>query len=208
MLDNKKAIQDRVLRTVNQEKEFNASKDVRKKKGIKQNTPNKKKKKKAKVTKNSFIDEELVLILHNTYSTPSSYTGFKTKKTECELKKHALKVRKGQLKNPTQWESKMLDVFGDINGLEFEFQKPIIIIPYNFFVVDFFFNKYNLVVELDGCFHFNKKQSEKDVDRSMLLGFFGIKVIRFNNSEVVKDYSCVVNSVLSTISDIITANSL
>ncbi|MBN1821530.1 MAG: endonuclease domain-containing protein [Prolixibacteraceae bacterium] len=62
-------------------------------------------------------------------------------------------------------------------GLRFRRQHPV-----NIYIVDFYCHEYKLVIELDGGIH--EFQKEYDKIRSEDMKMFGIKVIRFNNSEV------------------------
>ena len=55
------------------------------------------------------------------------------------------------------------------------------------FVVDFYCHKYKLAIELDGAGHFTPEGKEYDAQRTEFLNASGIKVIRFENFEVL-DY--------------------
>jgi very-short-patch-repair endonuclease len=83
-----------------------------------------------------------------------------------------------------------------LDGIEFVFQK---IIPHgkSFFVVDFYFEHEDikLAVELDGYYHMQKDGMVKDAKRSAKLRKKGIKVLRFPNSDIVKDPGYVIAAI-------------
>lgn len=55
------------------------------------------------------------------------------------------------------------------------------------YILDFYFPKSKLAVEIDGESHDTVKQKEYDQKRTERLNKFGIKVIRFTNEEVKKN---------------------
>ena len=59
------------------------------------------------------------------------------------------------------------------------------------FIVDFYCAKANLVIELDGSQHYEKKNAEDDAERSAYLERYGIEVIRVPNNEVNENFSGV-----------------
>lgn len=75
--------------------------------------------------------------------------------------------------------------FHDITGKE------------TFFVADFYCHEERLIIELDGKYH--KHRLAEDEKRTELLDFFGVRVIRFNNSEVEKDLANVVLKIKSNL---------
>ena len=66
-----------------------------------------------------------------------------------------------------------------MSGFRFRRQHPI-----DEFIVDFFCYEANLVIELDGEVHLDAAQRERDVERTKILNYHGLKVIRFKNEEV------------------------
>ncbi len=52
-----------------------------------------------------------------------------------------------------------------------------------FFVGDFYCHEEKLIVELDGKYH--KYRLKKDRERTKILNYLGLRVIRFNNDEVI-----------------------
>jgi very-short-patch-repair endonuclease len=79
-----------------------------------------------------------------------------------------------------------------ICNLRFRRQHPI-----EFYIADFYCHNARLVIELDGAIH--KQQIEYDDGRSAEFEKYGIKVIRFKNSQVEND----INSVVSEITELV-----
>ena len=73
-----------------------------------------------------------------------------------------------------------------VRGLQFYRQKPILS-----FVVDFFCPKAGLVIEVDGGQHFEPVQEEKDKDRDRKLRSLGLRVLRFDNRQVLQETEAV-----------------
>ena len=59
----------------------------------------------------------------------------------------------------------------------------------NFYIVDFYCSEKNLVVELDGGIHLHQKKLDKA--RQTVLENMKLKVIRFTNEEVLKNWDAV-----------------
>ena len=101
-----------------------------------------------------------------------------SKENTAERYKHILEV------NATYAE-KLLKTF--LTGkIDFEFQKIIYTDNKHFFIADFYIPSKNLIIELDGEYHNDAKQQDKDIWRTKLLNSLGYKVIRFKNSQVIK----------------------
>jgi very-short-patch-repair endonuclease len=77
-------------------------------------------------------------------------------------------------------------------GLRFLKQHPI-----NNFIVDFYCAKLKLVLEIDGDSH--AEQEEYDVERTSVLEGYGLKVIRFNNSDILHNLHGVYETLLQEI---------
>lgn len=69
-----------------------------------------------------------------------------------------------------------------LDGLKFRRQHPA-----NKFVLDFYCHQAKLAIELDGQYHEDKAQQFYDADRTINLDELGIKVIRFQNEEVLEN---------------------
>ena len=71
--------------------------------------------------------------------------------------------------------------------IDFEFQKIIYTDnKKHFFIADFYFPSKNLIVELDGEYHDNIKQQDKDIWRTQILKSLGYEVIRFKNKQIIE----------------------
>ena len=80
--------------------------------------------------------------------------------------------------------------------IDFEFQKIIYTDnKKHFFIADFYIPSKNLIVELDGEYHDNIKQQDKDIWRTQILKSLGYEVIRFKNKQITesRDLSWVLN---------------
>jgi very-short-patch-repair endonuclease len=79
-------------------------------------------------------------------------------------------------------------------GVQFYRQKPV-----GNFIVDFFAPKGKLVVEVDGSQHAEDYHAVKDIERDNLLSSLGIRVLRFNSREVLKDTDAVIELIFRAI---------
>ena len=59
------------------------------------------------------------------------------------------------------------------------------------FIVDFYCHKAKLIVELDGSQHYSEEGMEYDSSRSDILAQYALKVIRFANTDVDKNFANV-----------------
>ena len=75
-------------------------------------------------------------------------------------------------------------------GVQFYRQKPIV-----GYIVDFYCPAAKLVVELDGGQHFEPAELIKDQYRTAQLEALGLKVIRFDNRQVLVELEAVVGVV-------------
>jgi len=67
------------------------------------------------------------------------------------------------------------------------------------YLVDFFFRKSMLIVELDGGYHFTEEQQKEDAIRQDWLEHMGYRIIRFKNEEVLFDTDKVIEIVKQNI---------
>ena len=63
------------------------------------------------------------------------------------------------------------------------------------YIVDFFFRKSMLIVELDGGYHFTEEQQKEDAIRQDWLEHMGYKVLRFTNDEVLFNTKSVISKI-------------
>ena len=105
---------------------------------------------------------------------------------EYELLKNHSKIKRC---NQTEAES----VFWQIakgSGLGQKCRRQYIIGEY---IVDFFFRKSMLIVEIDGGYHFTEEQQKEDITRQNWLEQKGYKVLRFTNEHVLYDTDNTIN---------------
>ena len=110
-----------------------------------------------------------------------------SKEDTAERYKHILEV------NATYAE-RLLKTF--LTGkIDFEFQKIIYTYNKHFFIADFYIPSKNLIIELDGEYHNDAKQQDKDIWRTKLLNSLGYRVIRFKNKQITesRDLSWILN---------------
>jgi len=65
--------------------------------------------------------------------------------------------------------------------------------PIENFIVDFYCPKLKLVIEIDGDSHYQENAQAYDKERTQILQTYGLKVIRFQNDEVLDNFAGVVN---------------
>jgi very-short-patch-repair endonuclease len=82
-------------------------------------------------------------------------------------------------------------------GYVFYRQKPI-----GDYIVDFFCPKARLIVEVDGGRHFSSENRADDRIRDEYMKSLGLTVLRFSNSEVLKDTDSVAESIYGLLSKI------
>ncbi len=81
-----------------------------------------------------------------------------------------------------------------IVGVQFYRQKPVG--PY---VVDFYAPAAKLVVEVDGAQHFEGDGRARDERRDAYLGSLGLKVLRFDNMQVLKEAEAVLQVIYAVV---------
>ena len=81
-------------------------------------------------------------------------------------------------------------------GIQFYRQRPI-----GNFIVDFYAPTKRLVIELDGAHHFNTAQASYDRRRSEYLEKLGLKVLRFNDRQVLLESDSVVQVIFRAVSE-------
>ena len=94
-------------------------------------------------------------------------------------------------KNPTEAESVLWEAL-KAKGIGAKFRRQHII---GDFIVDFYCNEANLVIELDGGYHNKPTQIKSDAERTAALKAMGYTELRFKNEEVI----CNIDAVLKTI---------
>ena len=82
-----------------------------------------------------------------------------------------------------------------LNGLHFRRQHP-----YGIYILDFYCNKANLAIEIDGGVHLGKASYDKE--RTEYLESTGLKVLRFKNEDVENRIEWVLSKIKSFIPDV------
>ena len=93
--------------------------------------------------------------------------------------------------------------FLDKNMVAYKFQKIVYVsidCKQKFYIADFFFKQYNLIVELDGGYHNTSDQKIKDDIRTMHLRRAGYFVLRFDNLRT-DDCRSLYNEILAFIQE-------
>lgn len=59
------------------------------------------------------------------------------------------------------------------------------------YIVDFYCSSAKLVIEIDGSQHYDIQGMEYDAHRSAFLESFGLKIVRFSNRDIDRNFSSV-----------------
>ena len=86
-------------------------------------------------------------------------------------------------KDMTPWERKLWYRFLKDYPIRFQRQECI-----DEYIVDFYCFRAKLVIELDGGGHYNEESQRTDLFRTKQLEKYGLKVIRFCNTDVDKNF--------------------
>lgn len=81
-----------------------------------------------------------------------------------------------------------------IRGVQFYRQKPLL-----GYIVDFYCARAQLVIELDGSQHMEPDHQQKDAQRDEALEGLGLRVLRFDNGQVLTE----TNSVMAVIDEVV-----
>jgi cyclase len=86
-------------------------------------------------------------------------------------------------KNATPSELKFKQLLDDAK-IEYVFQKPLLT-TYKYYIVDFWFKKHLLIIEIDGSVHNNLDQVKKDIFKDKYITEKrGFRIIRLTNEQV------------------------
>jgi very-short-patch-repair endonuclease len=100
-------------------------------------------------------------------------------------------------KNPTEAESVLWTYLSDNKiGVHFRRQHPV----YDY-IPDFVSLKNKLIIEIDGGYHFEGEQPEKDAERTSYLHQAGFVVLRFTNDEVIGNIDDVLEEIADALED-------
>lgn len=128
-----------------------------------------------KPKKQAYIDENLVL-----------------------MKERIQILRKNSTIAEKLLNTELVKTFGKFS---FIFQKGFFFKKHNFFyITDFYFLKQNIVIEIDGEYHKNIEQKEKDLQREETLKRgFHVKILRFTNEQIYTDITNVMKVITNKI---------
>ena len=104
-------------------------------------------------------------------------------------------------KNPTEAERAMWKILRKFRYVGFPFRRQH---PIEFYIADFYCHKLRLVIEVDGKIHTENEIQSHDEGRTGELERFGIKVLRFTNSQILNDSDLVVGTINATIKELTT----
>lgn len=98
-----------------------------------------------------------------------------------------LKNRTKELRSSlTESEKKLWFSFlKEINSSRFRILKQKII---DNFIVDFYIPKFKLIIEIDWEIHFTDNWIKYDIERTSILKWLWLKVIRFTNNEIMTNF--------------------
>jgi very-short-patch-repair endonuclease len=77
-----------------------------------------------------------------------------------------------------------------LNGFKFRRQHPIFL-----FIADFYCHEAKLIIEIDGGYHDDPEQVDLDIGREKELNDLGIRIIRFQNQEIVHCIASVLDRI-------------
>lgn len=100
-------------------------------------------------------------------------------------------------KNPTEAESVLWPFLsGDKMGAHFRRQHPVF-----GYIPDFICISHRLIIEVDGGYHFEGEQPEKDEERTLQVNQAGYVVLRFTNEEVLCNTDVVLEEIADALED-------
>ena len=101
-------------------------------------------------------------------------------------------------KNQTEAEELLWQLLRNrqLNDLKFRRQHPL----KAGFILDFYCAEVKLGLEVDGGYHKEKEQQEYDAERTKIINEYGIKIIRFNNEQVLQSTEQVLQEIINAAS--------
>ena len=108
--------------------------------------------------------------------------GLMSRRDNPNLKGFSTALRKNQTKEEKHLWSDFLRQY------PVRFNRQKVLGPY---IVDFYCASAKLVIELDGSQHYSEEGSEDDKIRDRYLARLGIKVVRYSNLEITREFDAV-----------------
>ena len=96
----------------------------------------------------------------------------------------------------TPHERKLWYMFLKNYPFRFQRQKTI-----DHFIVDFYCHKAKLVIEIDGSQHYSEEGKAYDEERTAALESYGLKVLRFSNTDIDRNFSGVCEAIDLAVKD-------
>ena len=88
-----------------------------------------------------------------------------------------------------------------VQAVQFYRQKPL-----GNYIVDFYAPKAKIVVEVDGSQHMEREQAARDLERDAFLASQGLRVLRFDNLQVLKEIEGVMEVIALAVSESLAGN--
>ncbi|HAH21455.1 MAG: hypothetical protein A2Y00_03715 [Omnitrophica WOR_2 bacterium GWF2_43_52] len=100
------------------------------------------------------------------------------------MKRNSIAIAKKLRKNQTDAEGKLWAILRNrqLSGVKFRRQFPI-----GSYILDFYSPEYKLGIEADGGQHYVDKGKGQDEQRTRELSVYGIKIVRFNDLDVLNN---------------------
>ncbi len=117
---------------------------------------------------------------------------------QCNNHPSKLELRKELRKNATPAEARLWSMLKGKQHNGVRWRRQFSIGPY---VVDFYSPSQRLAIELDGRPHYTESGADIDFIRTKYLNFQGVRVIRFENSEVWKNLEGVLQRIEESLID-------
>ena len=108
-----------------------------------------------------------------------------------------LEAARNLRKKQTEAEKTLWNVLRNRKFRDFKFRRQH---PFGRFIADFYCHRKNLIIEIDGPVHNTKYQKERDVIRTKAINFYGLRVLRFKNKEILNNIEGVLNDLTLTLS--------
>ena len=102
-------------------------------------------------------------------------------------------LRRALRRQPSDAESRLWYALRNRQAGGYKFRRQEAIGPY---VVDFFCQDALLVIEVDGSQHFEAANAARDEERSVYLRSLGLRVLRFDNRQVLTETDAVLETIL------------
>ena len=104
--------------------------------------------------------------------------------------KNNIKLAKALRKDMTESERKLWYTYLKVYPIRFQRQKAI-----GEYIADFYCAKARLIIEIDGSGHYEEEKEENDVIRTQKLEEINLKVVRFSNLDVAKNFKAVCETI-------------